>query len=239
MTETNGAIRIERRFQGPTGSGQGGWTAQRFAERIGEPVSIALRAPTPLETDLTVVGDGDGRWLLVDPAGSTIMIAERLHTELPDTEPVSIEAAAAARARFDDLVTEHPAPACFSCGIGPDTMHVHAGPLDDGRFATDWTAPQWGARPDGSVDPGIVWAAIDCTAAWWVGFSREPRPAMTAQLAAEVITPVEPGATYAIVAWSGGHDPEWDGRKRWAASAAFDATGRCVARSTSFWVSIG
>jgi hypothetical protein len=60
---------------------------------------------------------------------------------------------------------------------------------------------------------------------------------MTAQFAAEVNVPVEPGSTYALVAWSGAHDPEWDGRKRWAASAAFDAAGRCVARSTSFWVS--
>ena len=230
-------IRITSRFQGPSGSGQGGWTSARFAERIAVPVTVALRAPTPLDTDLFVRADGADRWRLATANDTTIMIAEPTTADFPTTDVVDVDTAGAARAGGIAAVDGHPAPDCFSCGRGPDTMRVHAGPLGDGRFATDWTVPEWAARPDGSVDHGVVWAAIDCTAAWWVGFSSEPRMALTAQFTAEVLTPLRPGETYALVAWPGDHEPGWVGRKRHAASAAFDRDGRCVARSTSLWVS--
>ena len=95
-------IRIGGWFQGPTGSGHGGWTAHRFTERIGRPVSTALRAPIPLETDLILV-DGDDHWSLIDDSGSdpvTIMVARAWEPSFADTEPVSVADAKAARARF-------------------------------------------------------------------------------------------------------------------------------------------
>lgn len=238
-------IRIGGWFQGPTGSGQGGWTAHRFldriAERTDEPMTAAIKAPIPLDTDLHVVGAEAG-WGLVDPDGTTIMLATAWTPSFSDTSPVPVEAAREGRQRFLETVEEHPVPSCFSCGQLPDSMGVHAGPLDpsgeDDRYATDWTVPGWAVASDGTVDAGVLWAAIDCCAAWWVGWSRGRRVALTAQYAVEQLQPLEPGATYALVGWSGDHDPEWDGRKRHAASAAFDESGRCVARSTSFWISI-
>lgn len=235
------SIRIGRGFQGPTGSGQGGWTAQRFAAHLDQPVSIALRAPVPLETDLVIVRDDDhDRWLLVDPSDDeprTIMIAHHWHPGFPDTDPVAIEEAAAARRRFARH-GDHPVPFCFSCGIEPDSMRVHAAALADGRYATDWTVPDWAVDGRGAVDAGVVWAAIDCAAAWYVCTSRGERTAYTAQYAVELIHPLEPGATYAVVGWSGDAEPEWDGRKRHAASAAFAADGTCVARSVSLWIAV-
>ena len=61
------AIRVGTWFQGPTGSGQGGWTAHRLATAIGEPVTVAIRRPIPLDIDMTVIAVDDG-WHLVDPA---------------------------------------------------------------------------------------------------------------------------------------------------------------------------
>lgn len=240
---TGDTIRIGQWFQGPTDFGQGGWTAQRFLARIAEhtdrPMTVSIAAAIPLDVELAVVSQGD-RWELVAPDGSTIMAASEWQPVFADTVPVTIDAARAARHRFLDTVDEHPVPSCFSCGQLPDSMGVHAGPLadDTDRFATDWTVPDWAVDPHGNVDTGTLWAAIDCCAAWWVGWSRERRVALTVQYAVEEIHPLQPGATYALVGWGGDHDPEWDGRKRHAASAAFDATGRCVARSVSFWVSI-
>lgn len=237
------AIRIGDWFQGPTNSGQGGWTAQRFLAEVARhtdtPMTVAIRAAIPLDVDLSVVGGVD-RWELVDPEGTTIMVATGWDPNFADTEPVTIEAARGARHRFLDTVDEHPVPSCFSCGQLPESMGVHAGPLADGtdRFATDWTVPDWAVDDHGHVDPGALWAAIDCCAAWWVGWSRERRVALTVQYAVEQLHPLEPGATYALVGWAGDHDPEWDGRKRHAASAAFDADGRCVAHSVSFWLSV-
>lgn len=234
-------------FQGPTGTGQGGWTAQRFACLVDGPVSIALTAPVPLDVDLHVVrqslptGAGAERWTLVHHTAAgpvTVMIATPHDSGFPDTEPVDVDRARAASALFDALVDDHPVPYCFSCGLQHDSMGVHAGPLPDGRFATDWRAPEWAITPDGVVDEGVMWAAIDCCAAWYVGYSREPRNAVTAQIAVEVSTPLRPDTTYALVAWSGDQSADWDGRKRHAASAAFDPDGTCVARSVSFWIAL-
>jgi hypothetical protein len=229
-------IRIGGWFQGPTGVGQGGWTAHRFAAQLPGAVTTAIRAPIPLETDLAVAG-GDGRWELVGPDGTVHMIAASWEPEFPDPDPIGIDEAIDARRRFGELVTDHPVPFCFSCGVQHDSMNVHAGPIGNDRFATDWSVPAWAVGADGRIDSGALWAAIDCCAAWWVGYSRAPRIAYTVQFAVEELHPLEAGATYALVGWSGGADPEWDGRKRHAASAAFDADGRCVARSVSFWVS--
>ncbi len=237
MTDT---IRIDRRYEGPPGTGQGGWTAWRLADAIGEPVTIALRAQVPLDADLEIERYED-RWRLVDRSFAsrvTVLEAERWDPAFASTEPVPIGAAADARSRFEYADHEHPAAGCFSCGIGPDTMHVHAGPLGDGRYATDWTAPEWPAV-EGIVPPGVLWAAIDCTAAWYVCSTAERRMAFTVQYAAEVTAPIRAGGRYSLVGWSGDFPAEWDGRKRGAASAAFDEDGACVARAHSFWVSAG
>lgn len=240
---TGDTIRIGDWFQGPTNSGQGGWTAQRFlaaiARHADRPMTAAIKTAIPLDVDLTVVPHAD-RWELVAPDSTVVMVASEWEPAFADTPPVTVDAARAARRRFLDTVDEHPVPSCFSCGQLPESMGVHAGPLDDGtdRFATDWTVPDWAVDERGDVDPGALWAAIDCCAAWWVGWSRERRVALTVQYAVEQLHPLEPGGSYALVGWGGDHDAEWDGRKRHAASAAFDADGRCVARSVSFWLSV-
>jgi hypothetical protein len=243
MAALPATIRIDRWFQGPTGSGQGGWTAHRFAERIGRPVTIAIRAPIPLDADLHVVADGE-LWRLVagddprDDDAVTVMAARSWEPMFADTDAVSIDAAATARDRFGEVVTDHPVPHCFSCGLQHDSMRVHAGPLDDGRFATDWTPPGWATSEAGDVDLGTIWAALDCTAAWYAAGSLEPRTPVTAQYAVEVTGQIDAGTTYALVAWSGDHPAEWDGRKRHAASAAFAPDGTCVARTVSLWISV-
>lgn len=244
--EASTPIRVGSWFQGPTGSGQGGWTAHRLASRIAEPVTISLRAAVPLDTDLRIadrIDDGGARsWELLAPDDSIVMLARPWEPRFADTAPVSIAVAREASAGFGDLVVEHPVPFCFSCGRQHDSMRTHAAPIagdPNGRFATDWTVPGWAVDDDGTVDEGALWAAIDCTAAWWVGYSRGRRTALTVQFAVEVTHPIGPGATYALVGWAGDHDPEWDGRKRHAASAAFAADGTCVARSVSFWVAVG
>jgi len=237
MTNTT-AIRVERWFQGPTGSGQGGWTAQRFAVAIGEPVTVSIRRPIPLETDMHVLVVGDA-WHLVDPAepDAPVLIASPWDGVYPDTDPVSVAAAADASTRFP-LHDDHPVPVCFSCGHEQDSMQVHSGELPDGRWATDWTVPDWAVDDQDHVDEGALWAAIDCAQAWYAGNAGGRKHSVTVQLAVEVLEPLEPGATYALVAWNGAFPQDWDGRKRGAGGAVFADDGTCVARSSSFWIAI-
>ena len=115
-------------------------------------------------------------------------------------------------------------------------MNTHAGPLGDGRVATDWRPPAWAVDDEGAVDPGVIWAALDCTSGFYVAADGEKPISFTAQYAVEVLTPLDPSETYAVVAWSGEAPAAWDGRKRHAAAAAFDGQGRMTAYARSFWV---
>ncbi len=244
-----GMLRLSPFFQGPTDSGQGGWTASRFAQAIGEgPLTMAIRAPIPLETNLRVVstpsepGPSATDWRLVDPDDRAILEARSWEPDFADTAPVTIEEAVAARGRFPVPVGEHPVPFCFSCGLGEEHMRVHAGPLTPaagaaGRFACDWSVPPWTANHERGAESAL-WAAMDCCAAFYVGWSAERRTSFTVQYAAEVLAPLDPTATYALVSGAFDGNQEWDGRKRQASAAAFDAEGNCVARARSFWVSV-
>ncbi|MEM7095377.1 MAG: hypothetical protein AAF567_20420 [Actinomycetota bacterium] len=228
-------IRLDDWTQGPTGSGQGGWTAQRFSAAIGQPVTIALRRPIPLETDLQIAAIGD-EWHLIEPGvDAPVMIATAWTPDIPDADPVSIEDAASARTGFP-FFEDHALPHCFSCGLGA-SMHVHPGPLSDGRWATDWVAPTWATGPDGAGDPGVLWAAVDCTQGFYAG-GLPRRHALTAQLAVEQLAPIEPGGRYAVLGWWGDYPAGWDGRKRGACGAVFDSQGQCVARSRTFWIAL-
>lgn len=235
-----GTIRVPTERQGQTGKGQGGFTCQRFAEAIGEPVTISLRSPIPLDTDLEIEVQDD-RWVLHDPAVPDVAILEasRWEPNHPACDPVSIAEAQHARRAFPLDFATHPAPHCFSCGLDERSLGVHAGPLGDGRWATPLRIPEW-SLIGGTVDPSLVWMALDCGSGWYVSHSGpEQRPrAVTVQFAVDVFMPVQPETDYALVAWHGDHQPGWDGRKRGAAATLFDHEGNTVASARSFWISL-
>ena len=62
MVGVSTTFRIPTSRQGQTGMGQGGYGCFRFQEAIGEPVTVALRSPLPLEIDLVVTAPDDERW---------------------------------------------------------------------------------------------------------------------------------------------------------------------------------
>lgn len=235
-------FRVPTSRQGQTGMGQGGYGCFRFQEAIGEPVTIALRSPLPLETELVVTQlegpAGNLRWTLTDPRqpDTVILEATRWDADYATTEPVSIDEAAAARAGFPLSDDEHPAPHCCSCGIGPESLRVQAGPMGDGRWATPFRIPE-GRLVDGQLDRSLVWMAIDCACGWFTGHSGSQQGnGVTVQFAVDVRVPVEPETDYALVAWHGDYAPDWEGRKRGAAAMIFDQSGGIVAQSRSFWV---
>lgn len=224
--------------QGRSGLGQGGYTAAQFERAIGEPVSIALRAPIPLDVELKVRATGSG-WQLVD--GDTVVMAAT--PERPTfgvTEAVDSIAARSASANFSGH-DEHAAPECLSCGVGEKSMQVWAGPLHDGtnRYATEWLPPPWAGDADGIVHEWFVWMALDCTSGFFVAGGAAEREAVTVQFAAEVIEPIRVGACYVVVGFDGNWVGGWDGRKRGAGSCVFDDAGRLIAQADSFWVQVG
>jgi len=226
------ALKIEPFYEGPAGSGQGGWASRQFVEHLDGPHSIALRHHVPLGQELTVVR---GDTVQLRHGDTLIMEATPWVPDAVMTEPVSIDDAAQARSCFVPFLDDDISMTCFSCGMQSSSMQVHGADLGDGRYATDWTVPEWATSPLSAS--GALWAALDCTAAFYVCGSDGERMAYTVQYAVDQRREVVPGERVAIVGWNGDYEPRWDGRKRGAASAAFTENGEVVALARSFWVS--
>lgn len=233
---------------GRPGMGQGGWGSGSFAQAIGEPVSIALRAPIPLETPLAIEVDDEG-WNLVRGDSVDRAVIMRAHREIidpVDTPPVSLDQAFAARDRFDTSPDAHEARTCFSCGLAPDSMQVWPGPLNDGtgRVATVWTPRSDRADDKGHVDPRVVWTTLDCTSGFYVGqpdpddADGERRHGLTVQYSVRQFGPVVAEQPHVLVGHHGRHRAGWDGRKRGAGASLFDAEGTLLAYADSFWLSV-
>ncbi|MGD9753810.1 MAG: hypothetical protein AB7W59_22665 [Acidimicrobiia bacterium] len=231
-----GALTIPGWAQGRPGLGQGGYSAARFAQAVGEPVAIDLRAPIPLERTLEVA-TVDGGWELRDGATVIMQAQPRAAGGLPRTDPVAVPDAAEAMSRFPGRDGEHEAVACFSCGLRERTMGVWPGPLADGsgRVAARWTPPPWVGDEHGVLDDAVAWTAMDCAQGFFVGYAPERRRALTVRYLAEVYEPIRVGDSYTIVGFDG-EGLGWQGRKRAAAANVFAADGRLVAAAASLWV---
>ena len=230
-------LTVPSRFNGPPGSGNGGYTCGLVAEALGSrEAEVSLRSPPPLDTPLEVSPDGEG---VVVRAGETVVAQggpARVEVEAPS--PVSIErAAAAAASGYRRWITAHPFPTCVVCGPERgegDGMCIFPGPLGDGRFAATWTPHEAFAGTDGTVPPECVWAALDCpTCAPVANFGQGP-PIVLARLAAAIDGDVGVGERYALLAWELGRD----GRKRESACALLDGSGQAIARSRALWIEL-
>lgn len=226
-------LEVSPRFQGLAGIGQGGYLGGRLAELVARPaVRVGFRCPIPLGVEMQVREDHDRLELwwaerLVAEAGRMTLSSSPPDPATPEQAEVARQAAEAS----------YPAElgGCFSCGRGDDALRIHAGPLDDGRFASPYLPPDWSDDGSGAVALPFLWAPLDCAAGWRTSFGEDGRPALTGWLAAEVVEQVAPDTPLVVVADA---DPGWDGRKRVARSALYTEHGELVARAESLWISI-
>src|SRR5688500_12129756 len=105
---------IAPRFNGPPGSGHGGYSASCAAVLVDAPaVEVTLRRPPPLGVGLAVERDDGGAALADDEC--VVLSARPATLDVEAPVPVDLDAAAAAPARFA-WVHDHPFPTCFGCG---------------------------------------------------------------------------------------------------------------------------
>ena len=223
---------IARRFNGPPDSGHGGYSAGRAAALIdGAAVEVTLRRPPPLETPLAVVRR-EGTAALLD-GDAVVADARPAELAVEGPEPVGMEAAAAASARFA-WQHDHPFPGCFGCGPErdpTDALCLFAGPVGDGRFAVPWTPPDW--TGDGVVAPIFAWAALDCPSSS-PAHGTISNPVVLGRLTVALEGPIEVGAPHVISAWL----EREDGRKRHTAVALFTAGGERRACGRAVWIEL-
>ncbi|MGK5742577.1 hypothetical protein [Micromonospora sp. URMC 103] len=215
-------MRIESRYNGPPGSGNGGWSAGVFAVAAGGdgPVEVTLRRPPPLEAPLTLV-DGEVR----DAGG--LVVAEVHPTGAVDAvvPPVDLSTAVAVSATYPGLV-DHPFPGCYVCGPRrSDGLRIFPGRLPDGRTAAPFRVPA-------SVSEATVWAALDCPGGWAV--IAPGRPYVLGRIAASVQALPEPGDECVVTGVTVGVD----GRKARVHTSLYGPAGTLLASARATWIAL-
>jgi hypothetical protein len=217
-------VTIDRRYRGPRTSANGGYAAGLLGSRLAGAAQVTLRLPPPLERPLTVRRDGD-RLLLED---GDALVAEATPGDPGVTPPTPPSAAVADEAASGVGAWGPPDFAeCFVCGVRDDGsgLGVRPGPVpgDDGLVATTWIAHD--------VSPEVVWAAIDCPGAYAAG---DPgRGAMVlGRMTARVDRLPEEGERCVVVGWPLGED----GRKLFAGTALYGASGDVLAVARQVWI---
>jgi hypothetical protein len=234
---TQTTLTIPARVNGPPSSANGGYSAGLVAGLMeAEEVGVSLRLPPPLERPLTVKRDGD-RLELLD---GDVLVAdgepEQLRLDVP--KPVSPDEAAAASAAGRLLWTsKHPFPTCVVCGpdrCPHDGLRVFPGPLDHDLWGAEWTPDDSVDDGSGRVRPEWIWAALDCpTSAPVANFGSGP-PMVLARLTARIAASVKVGERHSIISWP----LVANGRKRHAAAALYDSSGRLLCASRALWIEL-
>jgi len=218
-------IRIDRRFQGPPDSANGGYVAGRLAAFVDGAVCVRLHSPPPLETELEVRRIEAGVRLLDDGA----VVAEARSTRFSLELPAKPDFEAAERAARDYRgFHKHWFPRCFVCGPERDPgdgLRIFSGPISKrGTIAAPWLPDASLGDEVGRVRSEFIWSALDCP-----GVFSFPEPSGSAVLlgeqSVELRAPVEVNERCVIVGWQLSHE----GRKHFTATALHtEARGWCA-----------
>ena len=231
------SFEIATRFRGPPDSGNGGYTCGRLAAFVeAEAVQVSLRLPPPLERPLTVERRGGGAVLLDGEALVAEAEPAELSIDLP--APVSPADAEAGVTRSPFLDPDgHAFPGCFVCGperAPGDGLRIFAGPAAGEVWASPWTPDPSLADEGGTVSPEFAWAALDCpTGAVSANPGSDP-PVVLARMTCRLSGRVEAGSPHLLQSWRIG----WDGRKRHAGSALYDAAGNVLGAARALWIEL-
>jgi hypothetical protein len=217
---------IPRRYNGPPGSANGGFSAGLFAGLADLPMEITLRSPPPLETPLTVVRELPGSMRMY--AGGTL-VAEALpvapfDATVPPVSPAEAVATARSYAGFSD----HPFPTCFVCGPdrpAGDGLRIFPGRLPDGRTAAPFPVPD-------EVSVELMWAALDCPGGWAI--ISPGRPYVLGRIAALVSALPQPGDVCVVV----GRCVSAAGRKAEVFSTVYGVDGTPLAAAKATWIAV-
>lgn len=234
---------VERRYAGPPSMGHGGYVAGALVDRVGPhdgPIQVTLRRPVPLDTELELVDLDEGPGVELRRDGEVIADAAPAEdrstiTDLDIPLPPSLDAARDAAVHspslYDDGRGVH--PTCFGCGNRRDDdegLRVFAGPVEvDGRAQV---AGVWRAGSDGRTSDGWLLAALDCPGAF-AFIAEGTRAGLLGRIVFQRLDhdPIDPPAEHVVTGWQIGVD----GRKMFAGTALFDATGRCLAAAKATW----
>jgi len=235
MTQT---VIINRRFQGPPSSGNGGYSCAMIGRFIDGPAAVRLRIPPPLDTPLEV-RTKDGRVELYS-RDELVATGRSATVELDIPRPPDFRGAQAASGRFRGFIN-HFYPGCFVCGPEReqgDGLRIFAGPVEEdsgphGMVAAAWIPDETLMDSTGFVAPEYLWAALDCPGAYAF---PEPENAvlLLGELAVSIKETVSVGEKCVLIGWEISHE----GRKHYTGTALFGESGSCCAVGYATWFEV-
>jgi len=234
-TFTTHEARIPNRFNGPPGSGNGGWSAALLGKHVGPEVEVTLKRPIPLDRDIQIVADGNAATLL--DGDVEIASARRAELDLDIPDGITFTQAAQARANFSGYKA-HPFPDCFVCGTGRccgEGMCLFTGPLEKGIVASSWIPDAEFVTEDGTISPELVCAALDCPGAWGlIDRYGLDGPFVLGRITYRLDEPIYAGDKYVVMGWAQGRE----GRKLACGTAVYDGEGTVCAAAAATWIQL-
>jgi hypothetical protein len=224
----NDLVIIDRRFNGPPNSANGGYTCGLVGTVVEAPsVRVSLRKPPPLEVPLLRRPEDDDSVSLLrgdDLIATAVPAAVQAHAPPAPT----VEQAEIATHRYVGFA-HHRFPTCFVCGTArEDGLRIYAGQVGDGSLiASPWTPV--------SDDPLLVWAVLDCPSAYAIeSVDHRTQIVVLASLTVELHQRPRPGERHVVAAWPVASE----GRKHRSASALYDRAGGVLAVADSLWIEL-
>lgn len=242
VSDVTNPVIIERRFRGPPGSGNGGYSCAMLGRFIEGPAVVRLNIPPPLDTPLEVRRTDDGAELVYQGGDGPVTVASArpatIGLDIP-AAPGFSEAQTASR-RFRGFVN-HWFPGCFVCGPQRDQgdgLRIFPGTLEDadgpaGMVAAAWIPDASLADRSGRVAPEFLWAALDCPGAYSFPEPQQ-RALMLGELAVSIEGSVAVGERCVVTGWETGRQ----GRKHFTGTALFGESGDCRAVGKATWFEV-
>jgi hypothetical protein len=223
---------IDRRFCGPAQSGNGGYVCGRIARHVPGTATVRLAIPPPLDTPLQVdVTEGVVKLL----SGTTLVGEGRVaELDIAAPVPVSFEEARESSKHYHGF-EHHTFPNCFVCGPlrePGDGLRIFAGQVN-GRevVAAPWVVDASLGTPTANE---FLWAALDCPSGFALWSPREGTTVVLGQLTGSIRGRLMPGDRCVAMGWP----LHVEGRKRFAGSAVYSATGELVAIARAIWIEV-
>ncbi|MBE1470586.1 hypothetical protein [Kibdelosporangium phytohabitans] len=215
---------IDRTYNGPPNSAQGGYACAVFAKAaLGHnAAAVTLLKPPPLDTPCEVT-PGPKR-AMVRANGTLVATVCPIGREPDEVMPVNADTARQAAAGFRGRA-DHPFPTCYVCGHDRvDGLHLTPGPVPDrpGTAACLWT-------PREPVTEEIVWGVLDCPGGW-----TYPEPAVLSRMCAVMAGPIRAGVPHVVTAVRRSSRD----RTITVGTSVHTTSGQLVAKASAVWTAI-
>jgi hypothetical protein len=229
-------VSIDEKYNGPTGSGNGGYVAGLLAKYVdSDIVKVTLRLPPPLNTELEIIQQENVTKLL----DRDKVVAEASPGDINIDLPVlpSWEEAQECSKRYPGF-ERHAFPRCYVCGPQRevyDGLRLFTGVNHQHTYVASpfVTFPELFDNKD-HMNPEQVWAALDCPGAYAISQIDEEKVLVLGQITAQIIEPIHSSDQLLVVGWFLGKER----KKNYSGTAIVDALGKLKAIAKATWIEV-